>query len=124
MDVLYLTSLELNTLVSQLISETESEPESEPSNSSAVEPRSELDVTFGKKYMVYTRRLKVIPKLTHVQEPNSTSNEVINFSDLHDEMKDQTIKNDLGLPIAIRKGTSICTKQPLYPFLNCFSFKQ
>ena len=29
--------------------------------------------------------------------------------------------NDLDLPIAIRKGTRKCTKQPLYPLSNCFA---
>lgn len=49
-------------------------------------------------------RISITLESKHVQEPNSTpSNEVSNFSDLQDEMKDQIVDH-LDLPIAIRKG--------------------
>ena len=39
-------------------------------------------------------------------------------------MMTQTIDDDLDLPIAIRKGTRKCTKQPLYPLSNYLSFQK
>ncbi|KAJ1381714.1 gag-polypeptide of LTR copia-type [Sesbania bispinosa] len=68
---------------------------------------------FGKK-LVYSRKTKAIPGSNHVQESNSTPQKEVTIFSPVVQVEIET-QNDLDLPIAIRKGTRKCTKQPLYP---------
>ncbi|KAJ1440468.1 Retrovirus-related Pol polyprotein from transposon TNT 1-94 [Sesbania bispinosa] len=67
---------------------------------------------FGKK-LVYSRKTKAIPGSSHVQESNSTPQKEVTIFSPVVQVEIET-QNDLDLPIAIRKGTRKCTKQPLY----------
>ncbi|KAJ1418852.1 Retrotransposon gag domain [Sesbania bispinosa] len=66
---------------------------------------------FGKK-LVYSRKTKAIPGLSHVQESNSTPQKEVTIFSPAVQVEIET-QNDLDLPISIRKGTRKCTKQPL-----------
>nr|XP_019703534.2 uncharacterized protein LOC105038855 isoform X1 [Elaeis guineensis] len=102
-------------------------PRLEPVPETPSEPQKKIDsahenVRFGK---VFTRRKMAAPEPVQVQEFNSDfSNEVIiSNHPLQDETESHIDNDDQDLPIAIRKGTRRCTKQPLYPFAHFLSFK-
>lgn len=89
---------------------------------------------FGKN-LVYSRRGKAIPRSSHVQESNPTSLHEVNpfhpinsnsgsFDDCPSEKSVAQVDPNLDLPIALRKGTRTCTKQPLYPLTNYLSFEK
>jgi len=85
---------------------------------------------FGKN-LVYSRREKAIPKSIHVQESNPLLQEVITSNPINSNNSNEFVLNNseaqvdqnLDLPIALRKGTRTCTKQPLYPLSNFLSFE-
>lgn len=97
--------------------------------------KDETDERYGNN-LVYTRR-KTIHESTHIQESDPTLHEVnSNSSDSTSEFShEQKLESnstppplsshyqDLHLPIALRKDTRNCTKQPLYPLSNYLSFE-
>ena len=82
-----------------------------PSNNQPeIEPKTEIPTSISanaQPLQVYSRRRMSIPPPLQVQESNSQP-----------DMETSPTINDLGAPIALRKGIRNCTQHPIYHFVS------
>jgi transposase InsO family protein len=91
-------------------------PESVQVRDSNLDPENEVTIS--------NPSLQAVPESVQVRDSNSDHENEVTISNpsLQAETKPQV--NDQDLPIAVRKGTRECTKQPLYPLSHFLSFKK
>jgi hypothetical protein len=73
---------------------------------------------------VFSRRKVAVLESVQVRDSNLDPENEVTISNPSLQAETEPQVNDQDLPIAVRKGTRECTKQPLYPFSHFLSFKK
>ena len=73
---------------------------------------------------MFLRKKNIVPESMQVQDFNPNSENEVTISNPPLQFESHVNNDDQDLPIAIRKGITECTNQPLYPLTHFLSFKK